>query len=421
MAACYGYTLERQNDGSGRRFTVAVVNEQEAPVVRRIFVDYLAGRGQKAIAHQLNNEGVTAPSAEIPEWRIVDDAIWFAVNEMFTTRGPSRNGRPASKYPLTGIAKCGSCGGAVGAARSRAYGTHERALCYGCAKHHERGSAVCSVTVHQPMVEVEDAFIEYLQQHVLSDAVMQLVLAEIRTEIAAQLPQQEADIAALETELTTARSEQKRLAKAVAMADDVPELVSELRKRSARIAHLDAQIMSAKRTPDDLVALVTRIETSARARLHHLKTALADRRDLREVFLSLFPDGLTFTPARSPDGERQLWRIAGTANLSSLLGPVGPDCVATPTGFEGVENTQQCSANALNLLKQAARELHRGWPEVQVACRALLQAVSAYLAVGDVKRAQTEMDAMIAAMTHVDEPEESPELPANVLPFPKVG
>lgn len=263
-----------------------------------------------------------------------------------TTRGPSRNGRPASKYPLTGTAKCGSCGGAVGAARSRAYGgTNERALCYGCAKHHEPGSAVCSVTVHQPMAEVEDALIEYLQQHVLSDAVMQLVLAEIRTEIAAQLPKQEADIAGLETELATARAEQKRLAKAVAMADDVPELVSELRKRSARIAHLEAQIMSAKRTPDDLVALVTRIETSARARLQDLKTALADRRDLREVFLSLFPQGLTFTPARTPDGERQVWRIAGSANVGTLVGPFGPDCVATPTGFEGMpEDTEQVEA-----------------------------------------------------------------------------
>jgi hypothetical protein len=25
---------------------------------------------------------------EIPEWRIVDDATWVAVNERFTTRGP---------------------------------------------------------------------------------------------------------------------------------------------------------------------------------------------------------------------------------------------------------------------------------------------------------------------------------------------
>jgi hypothetical protein len=27
-------------------------------------------------------------TTEVPEWRIVDDAIWFAVNERFTARGP---------------------------------------------------------------------------------------------------------------------------------------------------------------------------------------------------------------------------------------------------------------------------------------------------------------------------------------------
>lgn len=46
-----------------------------------------------------------------------------------------------------------------------------------------------------------------------------------------------------------------------------------------------------KRTPDDLAALVTKIETSARSRLQDLKKSLADRQDLREGFLALFPDG----------------------------------------------------------------------------------------------------------------------------------
>ena len=119
---------------------------------------------------------------DLPEWRIVDDATWFAVAERFTTRGPClRAGRPTGKYPLTGIAKCGSCGGAIAAARVIAYGgPKERVLCYGCAKHHERGSAVCPVTVHQPMHEVEAALVDHLQKHVLSEGVLQLVLAEIR-------------------------------------------------------------------------------------------------------------------------------------------------------------------------------------------------------------------------------------------------
>jgi NADPH-dependent 2,4-dienoyl-CoA reductase/sulfur reductase-like enzyme len=59
--ACYGYTLERKTDPSGRRYTIAVVNETEAVIVRRIFDEYLDGRGLRAIAHQLNLEGRADP------------------------------------------------------------------------------------------------------------------------------------------------------------------------------------------------------------------------------------------------------------------------------------------------------------------------------------------------------------------------
>ncbi len=372
--ACYGYKLERKGDTSGRRFTIAVVDDREAPIVERIYRENLMGRGHKQIAHRLNHDGVPAPSAgrrgsgswapgavrtillnsryrgvythgrikkvrqaggifrvkadptevivlEIPEWRIVDDATWFAVNAKFTTReANARSGRPSAKYALTGIARCGTCGGAIAAARVQAYGgPAERVVCYGCAKHHERGSAVCAVTVHQPMAEVEGALVDHLQRHVLSEGVLQTVLAEIRTEIAAQIPKHEADTGALEAEIATARSEQKRLAKAVAMTDDVPELIGELKKRTALIQNLEARIIAAKRTPKDLAGLVAKIEAGARAKLQDLRNALAEQRDLREVFLALFPNGLTFTPARSPDGSRAIWHIEGAASFNQML------------------------------------------------------------------------------------------------------
>jgi hypothetical protein len=93
---------------------------------------------------------------------------------------------------------------------------------------------------------------------------------------------------------------------------------------------------SSESSPDDLAAIVTRIEANARARLQDLRSALAEQRDLREVFMALFPDGLTFTPTRTHDGERKIWKITGKANLHPLLGGVGSDCIATPTGFEPV-------------------------------------------------------------------------------------
>ena len=47
------------------------------------------------------------------------------------------------------------------------------------------------------------------------------------------------------------------------------------------------------------------------------KRALADRADLREVFLALFPDGLTLTPAWVEDQRRsrRVWRVKGSARV----------------------------------------------------------------------------------------------------------
>ena len=224
---------------------------------------------------------------EIPEWRIVDDDVWFAVQERFTTRGPRASiGRPPSRYALTGLAKCAHCG-AILSARTRVYvGGAERVKVYACSRHHQRGNSVCPVTVYQRMDDVEGALVEHISRHVLTERVLDEVLADICGQIDAKLPKREADVAGLEAELRTARAEQKRLARAVALADDVPELVSELRQRSTRIQHLEAQILTTKKTPDELTKLVKQIETTSRARLADLRAALADETTRRDAFLT---------------------------------------------------------------------------------------------------------------------------------------
>src|SRR5215472_10777142 len=61
----YGYRViaERDASGGGRR----QIDEAEATVVRRIFQNYAAGISPRAIAKQLNDEGVPGPSGR--EWR----------------------------------------------------------------------------------------------------------------------------------------------------------------------------------------------------------------------------------------------------------------------------------------------------------------------------------------------------------------
>lgn len=127
---------------------------------------------------------------EIPEWRIVDDEVWFAVHERFVKQAsgdrPPQRKRSSAKYPLTGIARCGVCGGAIGCTRTKRRG--ELVKAYACSRHRERGAEVCPVTVNQPMEEVEDALVEYIQHNLLAGAVFDHVLSEIRRQIQVQLP-----------------------------------------------------------------------------------------------------------------------------------------------------------------------------------------------------------------------------------------
>ena len=58
--ACSGYRLEHKSDGAARKYTIAVVDGDEA---RRIYEECLEGRGIKQITHRLNHEAIRAPSA----------------------------------------------------------------------------------------------------------------------------------------------------------------------------------------------------------------------------------------------------------------------------------------------------------------------------------------------------------------------
>jgi hypothetical protein len=156
---------------------------------------------------------------------------------------------PAARYPLSGIGRCDSCGGAIGVARTTR-GTDRRVPAYACTFHHSRGISVCPVTIHQPMDDVHAALIDYLKRLVLTPSVLDTVVSAIRDEVARLLSAGAKDVTGLEKELAGLRAEQKRLARAVATAgDDIPELVAELRLRNDRIRRLEGDLAGARRSP----------------------------------------------------------------------------------------------------------------------------------------------------------------------------
>jgi hypothetical protein len=139
-----------------------------------------------------------------------------------------------------------------------------------------------------------------------------MVLGEIRAEIAAQALQREADLTQLEAELRTARAEQKRLAQAVALADDVPELVSELRQRSTRIQNLEACRVSRS----------LRFSSRPRSRRSSRQPRRSPRRGRAPVICALF--GVAASAKRRCHRSRW-WRALGDDTCSAARRGVGAD------------------------------------------------------------------------------------------------
>jgi site-specific DNA recombinase len=178
----YGYDIEPQTDRNGKRVGgIWTINEAEAQIVRRIFAEYLAGKTARAIAIQLNAEGIPGPRGgkwdpstvygnrqrhtgvlnneryvgvicwgkqvfktnpktgrtngrlndeskwirvPVPELRIVDEDTWQGVKayQAKLDRKQSSRGRLRGQRLFSFLVKCGECGGGMAKVSATQYG-----------------------------------------------------------------------------------------------------------------------------------------------------------------------------------------------------------------------------------------------------------------------------------------------------------
>lgn len=223
----------------GYRVTVVgqrAIDEAQAGIVRRIFADYLRGESARRIAGRLNADGVAAPRGgtwaasaihgdarrgigilanpiycgrmvwnrsqwvkhpetgrrvrrerpesdwivvEHPELAIVDLPTWDAAQDRLGRRGrdTGRNrGRP-STYLLSGILRCGECGGPmVIVDRYR----------YGCATAKDRGT--CSSRLRFARKPAEDALLAGIRSKLLTAEAFQRFERAVRSELKRSAP-----------------------------------------------------------------------------------------------------------------------------------------------------------------------------------------------------------------------------------------
>jgi hypothetical protein len=254
-----------------------MIEPAEAAIVRRIYEMYLAGAGYTRLAKGLNAEGVPGPwsrswdgsaireilrndvyrGARVygrirkvktaqgtrskrsrPETArtikegthpaIIDPALWERVKTKREAvakayEGYERNfGATKSlrtRFLLTGLLKCGVCGGNFAARVAQTRRGKGRYYYYGCAFRARRGSAVCENSTLLPQDAIEREVLEILQEAVLTPATLDRLLAVVNAKLRARAQVSRPRITELRRALTLVEREIANYTRAIGKGD----------------------------------------------------------------------------------------------------------------------------------------------------------------------------------------------------------
>jgi len=223
----YGYDVVKEFDANNKPLKgKRTINGHEAEIVNRIFEEYTSGKSPRAIAHDLNSEGIPGPRAknwspstiygnrhrgtgiinnelyigrlvwnrlryvknpntgkrvsklnpesdwvieEVPTLRIVGQNLWDNVKaKQKKLDGPKekqaywKQQRP--KHLLTGLVKCGTCGGC--------YTKINQAL-FGCATSRNKGLSVCDNRTNIRVDDLDNMVLDSLKGQLMDPALFE--------------------------------------------------------------------------------------------------------------------------------------------------------------------------------------------------------------------------------------------------------
>lgn len=327
----YGYAVTT----TGQR----AIRDDQAHVVRRIYADYLAGQSARCIAVALNREGVPSPrggewavsaiygdvkrgigilanpiyagrqvwnrsqwvkhpdtgrrirrerpqaewvTTEHPELMIVDARTWAAVQAAMKRRGhASGNKGRAPKSLLSGLLRCGDCGGPVTMVDSHSYG---------CARARDRGT--CDNRLRVKRQEADAAMVAGVRARLLTEDAMKAWQAAIARAMKAQA----GNTGEARKRLALAATERDNLMRAIRAGIITPSTKAAL--EAAEAAVLDAE--RAMQQP-------ARIMPDVRDRLRRIADTLADRARqvpaAREALRSLIGEAILRNENGNPVAE----------------------------------------------------------------------------------------------------------------------
>jgi site-specific DNA recombinase len=345
------------------------IDEDQAAIVRRIFAEFVGGRSPREIAGRLNAEGLPGPSGgkwsaasingdrvrgngilqndlyrgqlvfnrtrrtyhpdsrkkriqvrpraqwierAAPELRIVDDRLWAAVSARrarFDGTRAEQQRRP--KRLLSGLVRCGCCGGSyivIGAEK------------WGCGNRRQRGDCSNGRTIQTHMLERR--VLAGLQEQLLAPDVVAGVVREYH--LASQARQHEEEKARRGAERRRGGASQRvdRLLRAVTEGgSEFAEIRDALVRARAELASIETEIANC--SAGAVIALHPGIADEYRRCVAGLRELLADPDEdrvyaARQQIRSLI-DQVVVSPAQSGPGTS----IALEGRLAAILGLAG--------------------------------------------------------------------------------------------------
>ena len=315
---CFGYTnvdvFAGGTDANGRpqrSHVIFTINEAEAAVVRRLFQLCAEGRGMRAIAKQLNDEGACCPrsqrarppgwspatvgailyretyrgqlvwnrtgnkrerggclraqvkpqtewvNVDMPALQIVASDVWDAAHASLAAKRAvylrGTDGRLWGR-PLTGIESkyllpgLARCGWCNGTLRvSTRSHGRHRVGFYGCSSYHDRGRAICTNNLEVRVELVDRAVIQAVEDQLLRPDLAERALALALARLQPALQSVEQELASLKAGIGRLDGEILRLTDAIAGGGDVPSLVVGLKDRERQREDLRGRLTAAQR------------------------------------------------------------------------------------------------------------------------------------------------------------------------------
>jgi len=267
---------------------------------------------------------------EVPDLRIVSDELWQAVQRR--RRPPTSSGGPAAGYStaslLSGLAQCGLCAGPFTIAGSR-----KRERCYGCSRHRNRGSIICSNDLLESVSVVDHRVLEEIERTVLTPEARGVALAAAQDVIERSMADAGETAAKFDTALARVSREIENLIRAIELGGTPPPLLERLREREKERAVLARQLAFAKtlRTTSQLER--HRLRRRLEEGFSQLGDVLSSEPTLaRQALNQLFVGKVRFTPVDVGAGART-YRFEANLSLGRLGAAVAQNDGDVPDGI----------------------------------------------------------------------------------------